>query len=143
MFPIVEMARVLHVCLDVLCLVCTDAQCRGVPYVHDWLPMNYVSQANEVREPRARLVSRLRDGVGATQAVAYLSGRRHAMNYSTMKYVLSPERDEQLERYVVTGAWYPVPSRALNPFRPAVPFGGKNSQIISYLSPRRDCGPRN
>ena len=28
------------------------------------------------------------------------------------------------------------------PFRTAVPFWGQTSQILSYLSPKWDCGPR-
>ena len=31
---------------------------------------------------------------------------------------------------------------SVNPFRTAVPFWGQTSQIISNLSPKRDCSPR-
>ena len=30
----------------------------------------------------------------------------------------------------------------INPFRTAVPFWGQASQILSNLSPNRDCGPK-
>ena len=32
--------------------------------------------------------------------------------------------------------------RAINPFRTAVPFLGQTSQIMSNLSPKRDCGSK-